>query len=887
MKRGILLIVLVVFLSILAYGLTFLDSNQGNFNNGTYVNTTHNGSAVILIGENLSGEFTGRIFDASGPASWKFINASFNLSSADEIYAVDNQADVWKSTDSGVTWTLVKDDYNSVDSNDVTDIFYINNKTLYIVVTQKVWVSGDFGLTWTKINDDYNGAEGQNSFVAIADKNDLIYIIEGDQDVWRSNDFGATWTKASTDFNGENGNIFGITVNNSNTLFVVDNQADIWKSENNGTSWTLIKDDYHAGAGNNADGMAIDKSNNIYILDLQDVWSSNDSGVTWTKVNDGFNGAGDSNNGQSISIDNRNNIYVVDGSEDVFQSNDSGITFVKIATDFNGENGLTPAMTIIQRSSNITFQVKNCSLSDCSDANFLGYDLTGNTYFTNLSNSLNRNGRYFQYKAYFSRETSSALPQLFNASISYESLGPVVNITKPENNQAFNINMSLPLNFTITNATSLSSCWYNLNNGNNITLANCQNTTFNASDGSHSLNLFVNDSSGNIASTNVNFSISATGVSLSLSQPNGTKTSRDNIPIQYNVVGNNLTCWYNVLFSTGASVRGNTSLSNCENSNFSVSVDGSYIFNLYVNNTQGILNSSTLNFSVSITSSSGGSSSGGGGSSSGSGGSSGGGSIIGNTGLYNLQIQEIDKIFLNPSETKILSLNVKNSGARFLNKCRLISNNEFSSWINSKAIEDIGPGQNKEFIFDLIIPNVEKGEYSIELILKCNEKNSSTNLFVEVIDQKLILSIIDVKSEDDQILVSYTIRETSGVNQNVSLTLSFVDNEEIAESFNQLVNLNPGEEKNGIFEINSRNLQGEFNLVLRGQSEITSTTVERNIVLGNLRGVGGLAILNPENRKNLLIGLIITVFIVLAFFIVRGYKRRKAVKIHWHGWGKQ
>ncbi len=261
---------------------------------------------------------------------------------------------------------------------------------------------------------------------------------------------------------------------------------------------------------------------------------------------------------------------------------------------------------------------------------------------------------------------TSLIPYL---NVTYSSAGPSVSIISPQENENFNRNTSLPLNFTIVNSSALDICWYNLNNGENITIPDCGNRTFDAGDGEYKLNLYVNDSDGNIGRDNVNFSVYATGVFVKISEPTGTKTSRTGIPIQFNAFGNNLTCWYNVEWATGGIVIDNTTLVNCSDSDFYVSADGNYVFNLYANNSLGAFDSATSSFSVST--SSGGTvvvySGGGGG-----GGGSSGSSII-------LTVDEISDLIVNPKDVKKISWTVKNTGTNFLNDCKFKSIGEFFS----------------------------------------------------------------------------------------------------------------------------------------------------------------------------------------------------------------
>ena len=78
-------IILVVVSIGLAYASLFIDSTASDFNNGTYQNTTFNGSSVVLSGGNTSGIYTSRIFDAGILADWNNINFSRNISLSEEL----------------------------------------------------------------------------------------------------------------------------------------------------------------------------------------------------------------------------------------------------------------------------------------------------------------------------------------------------------------------------------------------------------------------------------------------------------------------------------------------------------------------------------------------------------------------------------------------------------------------------------------------------------------------------------------------------------------------------------------------------------------------------------------------------------------------------------
>ena len=966
MRKASLLIFVLVLIAFV-YANSFSDLTQSNFNNGTYANTFYNGSAVVLSGANLTGNFTSRVFDAGANANWNNITFNFTTPVLDQIYAVDNQADVWKSIDSGASWTLVKDGYNAGESNDVTDIFYINNKTLYIVVTQRVWASGDSGVSWTKVNDDYNGAEGQNSFVAIADKNDNLYILEGDQDVWKSTNLGSSWTKVSTDFNGGNGNIFGIIVNSSNSIFVVDNQADVWKSIDSGASWTLVKDDYNAGTGNNADDMTIDKNNNIYILDLQDVWKSVDSGVLWTKVNDDFNGAEDSNNGQSITIDSLNNIYIIDGSEDVFQSLDGGSTFTRVAIDFNGGNGQVPTMISILKTTNITFQVKNCSLIDCSDGSW--------QVSSGLENDLNLTGRYFQYRTFFTSTDSSITPQLNSVNLDYTLINsaPTISIVSPQNGATYGTNTSLQLNYIVSDAeNNLAACWWNIDSGTNSSITCGQNTTFSTSSGNHIIAIYANDSYGLASSSsssfNINigaptisnlnpgdvylnynlinfsyyvsdsdlqscelwgnfsgafslnqtnnnplnysynnftlnlsdgtylwnvrcndsqgrssfngnktFTIDTTSPVISLTEPNGAKSSRTGIPLAFSVnESNKNSCWYNVYRGTNFEIANKTLDCNLNSTTFDVTIDADFILNFYTNDSAGNLDNKSSVFSVLISS---------GGNTFGTGGTGGGGgggrTIIQETnGTTELGVSEIDGIIGNAGDVKKLSWKVKNTGTTFLNGCKFGSYGDYASWISGSETKNLASGEEYNFVFDVKIPeSVNGGDYLLGISLDCNEISKSSALNIEVLNKKLNFEFKDVERiSKGQIKVYYSLKELSGTNQDVKIQFLLFDssNAKVAEAQDEAkIQANSVGDFDALINIDE-SLEGELKMLVNMNSEEYSSFFQENVILG---APTGFAIFGQGTNDKLISSVLIILFLLFAFFIIkRILSHRKQIK---------
>jgi len=182
-----------------------------------------------------------------------------------------------------------------------------------------------------------------------------------------------------------------------------------------------------------------------------------------------------------------------------------------------------------------------------------------------------------------------------------DSVAPSINIIEPEAKTYFS-NSSLSLNFSVYDL-NLQSCWYNIDNGQNISLQNCQNSTFNVSiDKSYILNFYANDSFGNINFMNRSFSIN-TRIAIALESPlDNAWLNYEEIEFKYKVdtasLIKNCSLWFNNglwhLNQTNSSQVNTTGGINKFGLNLS---DGSYSWNVLCTDTYSAfaLNNFTLN----------------------------------------------------------------------------------------------------------------------------------------------------------------------------------------------------------------------------------------------------------------------------------------------------
>lgn len=116
------------------------------------------------------------------------------------------------------------------------------------------------------------------------------------------------------------------------------------------------------------------------------------------------------------------------------------------------------------------------------------------------------------------------------AYITYSALNetdmeaPNITIRYPTNNTYFNYDI-YNVNFTATDASNISACWWSNDTGFvNTTLASCGNLTYAFSEARHNITIYANDTAGNIGSKIISFVIDKT-------IPNGTLLTPDNATI--------------------------------------------------------------------------------------------------------------------------------------------------------------------------------------------------------------------------------------------------------------------------------------------------------------------------------------------------------------------
>lgn len=364
-----------------------------------------------------------------------------------------------------------------------------------------------------------------------------------------------------------------------------------------------------------------------------------------------------------------------------------------------------------------------------------------------------------------------------------------------------------------------------------------------------------------------------TGVSLS--QPSGTKTSGTGIPLNFAITGTNTTCWYNVHnVSDNAIIIGNTTLSGCGNSIFTVSGGGNYVLNIYVNGSSGFA-SDNSDFSVSV-------------------------SQLNEeeeetpieeepiiestipvipTDVTELSLQGIETSTINPSNSKNLNLIVKNVGTTPISACKLSAGGDFSSWLSiPDSTQNLNAGEEKNFAFSIVVPeNTTEGNYVFSLSIQCAEISKDSSFTVDVVKKRVEFNVTNAeRTRANRVAVTYSLKELLNEAQTIQLQFFLYDanNQEVANaSANQTLSAGESDEFSTNIPVNAS--LGNLTLSASLNSQDYSVSVKPPISIGG--APTGFFVLgdNLGTTGNVLAIIILIVGVVVVFFFL---KRKKISK---------
>ena len=232
--------------------------------------------------------------------------------------------DVWKSADSGKTWN--EEQTGTVGASNLfsartrhstvtvgSDIYVIggNDGTTFL---NDVWKSADSGKTWSQVSvtgTQFSARVSHDSAAVSSGTHAGIYVIGGGDaagnyldEIWKSADSGQTWSQVSvtgTQFSARAGH--RVTAVGSDIYVIGGSDAtnffnDVWKSADGGQTWNQVPvTGTQFSARNFFNLVAISSGPNagIYVVGgfgpdgtistyFNDVWKSTDGGIRWENV---------------------------------------------------------------------------------------------------------------------------------------------------------------------------------------------------------------------------------------------------------------------------------------------------------------------------------------------------------------------------------------------------------------------------------------------------------------------------------------------------------------------------------------------------------------------------------------------------------------------------
>ena len=263
----------------------------------------------------------------NGIGQREVVRLAIDRSSPSTIYAMTTLAGVFKSTNSGASWTAVNAGFVVGGNNTITLGPGLGGLSVDPTTPSRVYaanyVSTNGGGSWTAIST-LDGAITGHAF-----SGSTIFASSQLGGVYKSTDSGQTWAKFGTGL--PVGSVWSVAIDPKNAQSVyATTDSGIYKSTNGGASWIAV----NKGVSNTdvsavvvdpfapADVFAGTYSNGIF--------RSSDSGVTWVSVHAGT-AATTRIMGMAVDPQTPATVYAANWFGGVLKSTDRGATWVSVA----------------------------------------------------------------------------------------------------------------------------------------------------------------------------------------------------------------------------------------------------------------------------------------------------------------------------------------------------------------------------------------------------------------------------------------------------------------------------------------------------------------------------------------------------------------------------
>jgi hypothetical protein len=258
--------------------------------------------------------------------------------------------------------------------------------------------------------------------------------------------------------------------------------------------------------------------------------------------------------------------------------------------------GLVPTINLTSPE-NITYNISSLNLNysvNDSDTDSCWYFIDGSGSIPLLGCANTSTGSLTDGNHTLSIHANDSAGNENSSSVNFtiDTTPPDIVITLPANS-TYNTS-ALSLNYSAVDP-GLDSCWYVLNAGAFQALPGCQNlsTIPGVIEGPNTLAVFANDSVNNTNSTTVSFTVDTTIPLISIQSPQNISYANSIVDLDYSVSDSAIdSCWFEI--DAGSQVI----LPGCQNTTLGPLGNGFHELEVFVNDSGGNTNSSTVNFTI-------------------------------------------------------------------------------------------------------------------------------------------------------------------------------------------------------------------------------------------------------------------------------------------------
>lgn len=238
-------------------------------------------------------------------------------------YTYNGKARILKTTDAGLTWSLIFT--STVNNTGVLAMDFTSTDNGFAgTMDGDLLFTADGGANWTTSDIDPSANQGEIDVITFYSPSQGI-LNTSNSGTYLTNDGGSTWVKSTGAIPG----FLDVCYASENILFAVGKNQKIYKSTNKGNQWSLIytgskPDNFNLGVH------FIDTDHGMVSSEEGEVFRTTDGGVTWTSLT--FNQGGPINDVLMLTT---NDILLAATPGQVFSTSDAGINWSSDSTSWN------------------------------------------------------------------------------------------------------------------------------------------------------------------------------------------------------------------------------------------------------------------------------------------------------------------------------------------------------------------------------------------------------------------------------------------------------------------------------------------------------------------------------------------------------------------------